>query len=183
MFELQQVDRILCTGDIVGYFDQATETVDLLKTANCDCVIGNHDEDYLSSDDQTPAVTGYLSSLPRFLEQEIAGIRIYMVHAEPPDKLHDGIKLLDESGNVIETRLQEWQSRLSGFDADILIVGHTHQVYTTTVDGLLVINPGSLAFNHSCMILNLPEKSVETFAVGNQKIVPSWNFGLQFKQQ
>ncbi len=181
LFEQQQVDRILCTGDIVGYNEDAVETVDLLIQAGCDCVIGNLDVSYLSAKQSEATVSDYLSELPAYREFEIAGVRIYLVHAEPPDILHGGIKLLDESGEFINEHLQVWQDKLTGFDADILIVGHTHQVYTATFDGLLLINPGSLAFNHSCMILDLPEKTVKTHSIGGHAIVPSWNFGQQFK--
>lgn len=181
LFEQQRVDRILCTGDIVGYFEDAAETVELLIQTGCDCVIGNHDVSYLSAEKSEAAVSDYLSELPLFREFEIAGMHIYLVHAEPPDILHGGIKLLDESGEFIHKHLQAWQDKLTGFDADILVVGHTHQVYTTSLNGLLVLNPGSLAFNHSCMILDLPQKTVQTFALGGHNIVPSWNFSMQFK--
>ncbi len=181
LFEQHEVRQILCAGDIVGYFEDAAETINLLKGTNCDCVIGNHDVSYLSADDPDRDVADYLMGLPLYRRYEVAGVRLYLVHAEPPDKLHDGIKLLDESGNFIEERRQEWQSKLSGFDADVLVVGHTHQVYSTRLNGLLVLNPGSLAFNHSCMILEIPDKTVHTFAIGGQKLVPSWNFSMQFK--
>ena len=61
---------------------------------------------------------------------------------------------------------------------DALIVGHTHQVYAEQLGQLLVINPGSVPFNHSCMVLGLPEMRVDTYALGAQEIIYSWNFSL-----
>lgn len=180
LFQQHEVEKILCAGDIAGYFDSVAETVALLQAANCASVIGNHDLSYLSSHDTEPEVCDYLAELPRYREFDIAGNHIYLVHAEPPDELHGGIKLLDQSGDLITQRLQQWQEKLAGFDADILVVGHTHQVYAVTLGELLVVNPGSLPFNNSCMILDLADKSVRSYAVGAQEIVPCWNFSMQF---
>ena len=76
-----------------------------------------------------------------------------------------------------ERRLQ-WQETLIDFEYDILIVGHTHQVYAEKMGSLWVINPGSSAFNHSCMILDLPQMTVGTFALEAREIVKCWNFGM-----
>jgi predicted phosphodiesterase len=45
----------------------------------------------------------------------------------------------------------------------VLVVGHTHQVFAETVGGVLVVNPGSSAFNHSCAILSLPDCTYRCF--------------------
>jgi predicted phosphodiesterase len=59
----------------------------------------------------------------------------------------------------------------------VLIVGHTHQVFTEYLGDILVINPGSSAFNHSCAILHLPEMRVQTFALSGKAIERTWNWG------
>jgi putative phosphoesterase len=181
LFRQHDVKQILCAGDIAGYYDAVADSVALLQAANCACVIGNHDVSYLSGNDRDETVVDYLSGLPRYREFNVAGHRIYLVHAEPPDELHGGIKLLDESGEFISQRLQQWQSKLAGFAADILVIGHTHQVYAIALGETLLINPGSLPFNHSCMILDLPQKTVRSYAVGGREIVPCWNFSMLFR--
>jgi putative phosphoesterase len=67
---------------------------------------------------------------------------------------------------------------LSELEHDVLIVGHTHQVYAERLGEVFVVNPGSSVFNHSCMILSLPDLSVQTFALQNKEIVKCWNFGM-----
>ena len=62
----------------------------------------------------------------------------------------------------------------------MLVVGHTHQVYAEQLGGVFVVNPGSSVFNHSCMILSLPDCSVSTHALGGREIVECWNFGMFF---
>ena len=60
-------------------------------------------------------------------------------------------------------------------------MGHTHQVFAEQLGHVFVINPGSTQFNHSCMILTLPEKRVEYFALQGKEILRSWNFSMLFK--
>jgi predicted phosphodiesterase len=38
-----KADRILCLGDIVGYSTNPNEVIDILKSENALCIIGNHD--------------------------------------------------------------------------------------------------------------------------------------------
>lgn len=177
-------DSILCTGDIAGYHEELDTTIGLLSAAGCDCILGNHDLTWLQqhSDQADSASFRFLSSLPYYRQYLIDNIRIYAVHAEPPDKLHGGIKLLDEQAQPIDSRLAEWRQKLQDFDHDVLIVGHTHQVYAQHIAGTLVINPGSTVFNHSCMILQLPEKHVQVLALPGQKVSPVWNWGMFVRQ-
>ncbi len=39
----QEVDRVVCLGDIVGYNANPGECIALLRRADCLCVAGNHD--------------------------------------------------------------------------------------------------------------------------------------------
>ena len=45
----QKCDRIVCLGDIVGYYSHPKECVDIIRGLGIPCVKGNHDE-YCSSD-------------------------------------------------------------------------------------------------------------------------------------
>ena len=75
-------------------------------------------------------------------------------------------------------QLAYWADRLQGFAYDVLVVGHTHQVFAQRVANTLVINPGSTLFNHSCAVLSLPELQVEWFALSGQTLLKSWNWGM-----
>lgn len=180
IFKRERVDEIICAGDIAGYFDTLRPTVDLLLAGDCRCIVGNHDQAWLekstASDD--PVIVDFLRQLPETLDLEIEGRGVFVVHANPPSEQHGGIRLLDPQGQVREDRRQEWAQRLADFERDVLIVGHTHQVYAETLGGTFVVNPGSSAFNFSCMILELPELEVTTYALQNREIVPCWNFGM-----
>ena len=182
IFARKQVSDIICAGDIAGYFDNLLPTIELLEQAACKTIIGNHDQAYIHThcDQDMARECLFLEALPDTLELTVENKRIYCVHAEPPSTQHGGIKLLDQQGEVIPQRLLLWHNKLMDLKADILIVGHTHQVFAEQLGDVLVINPGSSVFNHSCMILSLPECTVETFALENKDIIKCWNFSMLY---
>lgn len=179
-FDQQQVDDIICAGDIAGYYEPLNETVALLESAGCRSIVGNHDQYFLEreSDPMQAQARNYLATLPETLSLEIEDIKVFVVHANPPSEQHGGIKLLDQDGEVKPERIDLWRQNLAGFDHDVLIVGHTHQVYAERIGDTLVVNPGSSAFNHSCMILKLPEMTVETRALGSRDLIKCWRFSM-----
>ena len=66
-----------------------------------------------------------------------------MVHAHPPASQHGGIKLLDVDGEPIAESIQQWSEALADFDYEVLIVGHTHQLFARQLGPVFVVNPGS----------------------------------------
>lgn len=176
----EQAEPIICAGDIAGYFDGLEETIALLQQYDCKCIVGNHDQDFLESLREKPSspTLEFLQQLPQTLEFEIEQKRILVVHAQPPSEQHGGIKLLQQNGEINDAQKEFWRTQLSGLDHDVLVVGHTHQVFAVTMDDLLLINPGSSAFNHSCMLLRLPDMQIQQFALGGHDIIKCWNFGM-----
>lgn len=180
IFRSENVDEIICAGDIAGYYDTLAPTIELLVQSNCRAIIGNHDQSYLEKapSEEDSSIRAYLQNLPQTLYFEIEQKRVSVVHANPPAEQHGGIKLLDQQGEIRQDRKDEWTEALKGLEYDVLIVGHTHQVYAEQLGEVFVINPGSTVFNHSCMILSLPDLSVQTFALGNREIIKCWNFSM-----
>ena len=180
IFSNEQVDDIICCGDIAGYYDTLEPTIELLARSNCKAIVGNHDQGYLKKprQDGESSIRAYLQTLSQTLDLEIEGKRIFVVHANPPSEQHGGIKLLDQQGETRQDRIDEWTMTLSELEHDVLIVGHTHQVYALQLGTVFVVNPGSTVFNHSCMILSLPDLSVQTYALGKQEIIKCWNFSM-----
>ena len=148
VFANKGVDHILCAGDIAGYMDQLDQTISLLKNSNCQTVVGNHDQSYLKRYSEQGNATSiqFLSELPATVELEISGKSVFMVHAQPPDECHGGIKLLNKDGVVEQVKREYWSQKLESFDYDVLVVGHTHQVFAEYMGGVLVVNPGSSVF-------------------------------------
>ncbi len=179
IFAKAGVNQVLCAGDIAGYNPQLEQTIKLLMENNCQTISGNHDLLYLDHCDDAAKNTSiaYLQQLPATYETIIEDKSLYMVHAQPPDGCHGGIKLLDKKGELLVDRVQQWSDSLYSFDFDVLVVGHTHQVFAEVLGDTLVVNPGSSAFNNCCAILHLPEMTVEMIALSGKKIERTWNWG------
>ena len=81
-----------------------------------------------------PIVKGnndFFSNLPPELDLDIEGYHVFMTHGH-----NYGVSM------GIERIVEEAQSR----KADIVMFGHTHRPLTEKIDGLWVINPGSLSY-------------------------------------
>jgi predicted phosphodiesterase len=179
IFAREHVRHVFCAGDIAGYHDELDETLALFAAHGVRAVRGNHDLRYLEArgaGNDDPAAA-WLRRLPAAIDTVLDGRRLYIVHAEPPDACGGGgIRLLDPQGRVRADRADQWRRRLAECACDVLIVGHTHQVFAARLGAKLVVNPGSTVFNHSCAVLRLPELSVETFALSGQAMAPYWNW-------
>lgn len=179
IFKQAGVEQVFCAGDIAGYRAQLEQTVTLLAESGCRAVLGNHDLLYLDhhGSDTNDRAVDYFRQLPLSIDLMIEGKRVYIVHAQPPQACHGGIKLLNREGEVRPDRIALWEERLQGFHCDVLVVGHTHQVFSEQVGNTLVVNPGSSAFNHACAILSLPEMTAQVFPLSGKAVEKTWNWG------
>jgi putative phosphoesterase len=175
IFEEHAVEQVYCLGDIAGYGNELAATVNLLQQSDTQAILGNHDQWFLEQHAGS-TLAGFFEALPTHIEMTIEGISLYMVHASPPDSLMDGIRLLDQEGKPVLVQQLAWAGELDGFQYDVLIVGHTHQVFTECIANTRVVNPGSTVFNHSCAILTLPECNVEWLALSGNEIKRTWNW-------
>jgi putative phosphoesterase len=184
IFERERVDTVLCAGDIAGYGNELDQTVAFLVRGNCLGIAGNHDLWHLErhSSDTVDAIRQttdlFLEGLPVRLEIAIENKTLYMVHASPPESNLDGIKLLDAEGNLDPNAMHHWTGRLAEFEQDVLIVGHTHQVYAEQLGQTLVVNPGSTLFNHSCATITFPGLECRFYSLSGKNMLKAWNWGM-----
>lgn len=185
IFHHEKVDTILCAGDIAGYGTKLEQTVALLNKSCCRVVFGNHDLWWLARRDYLVegVVEKYLRTLPAVIDFSVEDKKIHMVHGSPPGFFMEGIKLLDEKAALLEDQKKYWVDYLRDFTFDVLIVGHTHQVFAEQLGHVLVINPGSTLFNHTCMTLILPEMDVRIFSLSGKEPVMAWNWGQLYADQ
>ncbi len=178
LFRQHHVDMTICAGDTAGYAEELEQTVNLLIESQSKIIRGNHDDWFLNepAPEEHKWIKNYFSSLPENLSLSVSGKNIYVVHASPPNSKKEGINLLDEYGHVIPEQKIKWTNSLNAFEYDVLIVGHTHQVFSEKLGETLIINPGSTKFNHACAILTLPEMTVEVLPLSNKEPVKTWNW-------
>ena len=150
--EGSRVDRLLCAGDIVGYYPFVNETIDTLIAAGVECIAGNHDL-YLRGDRPTTrerwkayqldyvdeVITHenrqWLAALPLQLDIEVGRTRITMCHGSPwsPEEyIYPDATDLERFGAV---------------NVDVIIMGHTHIPMVRRLEvgqrEVLLFNPGS----------------------------------------
>lgn len=153
--------RIICTGDLVAYGADAAATVDIIRRAGVQVVMGNCEEslgaraldcgcgftagsacDRLSAawyshaagqlDDE---VLAWMRSLPRRIDLLIDGRHLAVVHGSP-DQINAFI-----FGSASDDALRQL---VRGVGCDGVIGGHCGLPFTRLVDGLLWHNPGAI---------------------------------------
>lgn len=176
IFAREDVDRVLCAGDLVERGTDGDRVVQLLQEREIPCVQGNHDEfapdnqRWLrdNSDLNHPHVRGqllteetlaYLQQLPASLRFEWAGLCVLLIHGTPKSNLeflfpHSPAARFEVIAKEAET--------------DIIICGHTHEPMQVKHLGVRFFNPGSIynddaRGSHTCATLSLPDCSFTVF--------------------
>jgi putative phosphoesterase len=151
-------DICLVLGDLVDYGPEPGACVDWVKKNAHHTVRGNHDHGVAQNVDVqgvggfrfltactrpftvsalNPCQRQFLAELPTSKLLTIDGKRYLLVHATPRDPM-------DEYGTSDPAF---WAPRLAGLKVDFVCVGHTHQPYRIDVNGITVINPGSVGLS------------------------------------
>ena len=181
IFEQERVDHILCLGDIAGYGTELEQSIELLVAGGCIAIQGNHDVWHLERQKtkQDERQNTFLHKLPGTWQSTIAGKSIFAVHASPPTSMRRGITLLDQHEKTLAKEKEQWDRKLAEYSFDVLLVGHTHQVFAELLGQVFVINPGSTTFNNSCAILSLPDLEVRFITLLGKTIRKIWHWGLK----
>lgn len=155
-----RVDRIYCLGDLVGYGPHPNQVIDTIRHTRIETIMGNYDEGvgfekgdcgcaYVTDEDMangqisidwtTEAVTPdnkeFLTRLKDKIEFTVDGYKFLLVHGSPRrinEYLHK-----DRPESSLKRALE-------GLDIDVLLCGHTHIPYHRVIDGVHVINDGSV---------------------------------------
>lgn len=147
--DLPDVDRIVCTGDVVGYNAWPAECLERVRAVSAVVVQGNHDRTVptpsqyranrmaeagleLARETLSDEQRRWLADLPR--RTDIADGRYRLVHSHPdPDQL--GTYVEPDEFPTMRPYLDEY---------DGLVLGHTHVQHAAEVDGRTIVNPGSV---------------------------------------
>lgn len=149
--DLQDVDRTIHAGDIVGYNGFPKEVIGRFQDQNIDSITGNHDQgvidegefDFPSHIDEVIDWTAneistndmeYINELEKELLTKIDNYNIQVVHGSPFDS-SEYIYPTDITLELVE-KIDE--------NIDILVWGHTHYPVVTKLNGVLLMNPGSV---------------------------------------
>ncbi len=152
----QGAERLLVTGDLVGYYFWPGEVLELLEPWDMAVVRGNH-EDMLAAARKQPEILGqvdkqygtglrialetlssaqldWLENLPHPLQVEIGGCRILLCHGAPWDV--DQYIYPDAKDGVV--------SKCAESGHDWVVLGHTHYPMRRECGVTTIVNPGSV---------------------------------------
>jgi predicted phosphodiesterase len=170
---LAQVDRVLCLGDLVGYYCQVNEVIDYIRRLNALCVLGNHEAYVLFGcpPDASPAVRfgidyaervlypdhrRWLADLPLVWGGFLGGRSFLLTHGSPWRPIADYLYV----DNPVLTHFDK-------FDYDVIAFGQTHRVLQRLERRPYLLSPGSVGQSrdvkaHACaLILNTETMTVE----------------------
>ena len=82
IFAQENVDLILCLGDIAGYETELGQSIELLVDTGCITILSNHDVWHIdrNTGEQEKWVERFFNNLPVTWELTLEGIRIFAVH-------------------------------------------------------------------------------------------------------
>lgn len=153
----EQIDQYLCLGDVVEHGPQPRATLARIVALNCPVIMGNTDErmltDYSTATPPSPMRPGYeqdLWSAAQLTAADRTAIRAFAptVHLT----LTDDVTMLAFHGSprhnneFIGASLSDEAlgERLAGFQATIMVGGHSHEQMLRRYGDTLVLNPGSI---------------------------------------
>lgn len=151
--ESENIENILCAGDLVGYYPFPDETVSRVRDVNALCVLGNHDFGLVT---ETPRDFNrlakraldwnrrnlseenlvYLEELPETRRMTLDGLDIFLAHGSPARPIDEYIWEEDIDEDFLDVFFES--------PPDVVILGHTHRPYVKVVGNTLCMNPGSV---------------------------------------
>ncbi|MFX0205038.1 MAG: metallophosphoesterase family protein [Candidatus Hodarchaeota archaeon] len=164
----QEINQILCGGDIVGYYPDPVACVRLIQTHALKVIAGNHDVTVTKENSKfrreiewyNPYAAQALSWTRKTLEKdrkawnyleslryqdfvEIAGKKLFMVHGSPDKPIEEYVSYGGRSDYRTRARMNNW---LKTKNCDVLLLGHTHVpfIFHSKKTGGIVLNPGSI---------------------------------------
>ncbi len=185
LMEQHKVQKILCAGDLVDKGKDGNAVVQRIRDLKLPCVSGNHDslaqatqEWYRRSDPQfvpshlilRPENVAFLEALPHTLLIETPSCNILLMHATP---WRNDIYLRPSTPRSVFERVAEAAHAQS---AQVVVLGHTHIPMQVYVNGVLILNPGSVCGayaqgSRTCGVLHLPERHFQVFDLDSGKPV------------
>jgi len=143
-------ERVVCAGDMVGYYPWPNEVLDLLRSHRADCVRGDHKRGLLGRVDITWFHDDAATALAWTRERLTAESLDYLASLEDRRRFRAGDRLVavhhGSPGEDDEYVMPEHLSSglLVAAEADIVFLGHTHHPMVGRYPDGLVVNPGSV---------------------------------------
>ena len=153
----EKADMIFCLGDIVNYGPYPKACIEKVRGLTDKVVRGNHDNaigrnmdcgcsiKYKELSDAGKIFTknalsaeekDFLGNLPITFNIEVEGRKFVLSHGTPRGDIYKYLRP--------DVSDKQWESELKDINADTVFIGHTHLPMVREINGMTVVNPGSV---------------------------------------
>ena len=154
---LEDVEEILCLGDVVAFGPEPQRSLELVRKAKCDVIMGNTDE-WVIKPPSIKASKGKArmrAQQLRWCHEELSSDDIdYLRSYKLTEKMDLGFdrELLGFHGSpkssndiiLATTPVSDLKEMVGGFESQIYIGGHTHMSMLRRLRNSVFVNPGSV---------------------------------------
>jgi len=182
------VDTLLAVGDIADGPGDLTEACAILQAEGALVVAGNHDRwllagemrdvpDAIRPEAVTPEARRYLSALPKTRLLESARGSVLLCHGLGEDDMAS-VRPDDDCDALLANAALV--KLLASRRARFVINGHSHRPMLRTIDGLTILNAGTLHPKHRpvCSVADFGKGEVQMYDIRGHYVTPAecWSF-------
>lgn len=148
--------KIYCLGDIVGYYYQANECLNLLRKYKVNVIKGNHEINLIKSMKSKKLLNKYCekygNSYRIFLKKISKKNKFFLKKLSLTKKIKvNNLSILFAHGSpwkndeyIYENKINKHIKKFKKYNFDICFLGHTHRRMNYRLQNKLIINPGSI---------------------------------------
>jgi putative phosphoesterase len=148
----EKVEAVLCVGDVADGFGDLARTIAILEREHVRVIRGNHDRWFLADTMRTLAPPVQLVSehpeaesvarlWPPMLEVETIAGALLLCHAVGDDDM----AVIRSDTHATELHwIAAWTRLTARARWRFMAAGHTHEAMVRTLDGITILNPGTL---------------------------------------
>ncbi|MEO1288985.1 MAG: metallophosphoesterase family protein [Chloroflexota bacterium] len=180
IFDAQNVQNVVCVGDIVDRGSDADKIIKVLQQRQILCIAGNHDRTVVANQDRwrqhpnqqrmrelgrvvSDTTIDFLIDLPDTMPLNLANKKILIAHGTP---WSDVLGVFPDSRQGSFDRIYRDYSA----EYDVIILGHTHHPMHAMIQNLHIINSGSVYSvtsrdSNTCAIFDLDALSLIVYDI------------------
>jgi len=150
------VKKFLCLGDYVGYYYEPEKCIDLLLDLNAVCIKGNHEKIFLDLVKNKRKLRYYASKYGNGIK--VALKKLKKKHINFIKKLPNTKKITINKKKILLCHGSPWKNneyvypnkflkfkrKLSNYNFDNILLGHTHIQMKKKINSKVILNPGSV---------------------------------------
>jgi putative phosphoesterase len=181
LLQAHAVDKLVCAGDLIDGRTAGAGVVRYFSECSIPCVQGNHDEWAVEPgsehyrrlyapdrrrDDLTEESFEYLERLPQSLAFEVEDQRVLIAHGAPWGNMN--YVYPDGPRHIFQRVAHE-------AEADVVVLGHTHEPMFAQGAGVTIVNPGSVNPSRgsgTCAVLTLPTLEFTVYHLLTAEVYP-----------